>query len=423
MIKCTYHSLGLISYVFVFLILIISTESKGDFKITLMKHSSFISKSTLISFLSKIQTEYKSGKYSSFVLTQTKTVNDRFLKLKSNEATKSISLRNYKNTQYVGVISIGQPPQSIPVIFDTGSGNLWVTSALCKAKTCANHILYDRKKSTNFEKIGLEVEVTFGTGQVSGEINQDSLTLGDIVVSKQKFGEILNETGDVFELNKFSGIMGLGYPAMAAYNIIPVFDSVIKNNELTKNIMAFYYSVNEDSQGEISFGVVNKDRYVGDLKYYPVIEKYYWTIQLDDIRYAGKSLGLCDPKLKCKAILDSGTTLLTGPAKDLQKLLKVIPIENNCDKFDLAKNIDLVFNGDIYTLTPEEYINKIPNKKPSREYTCSPMAMPMDVPDPHGPAWILGDVFMQKFYTVFDRDSDTIGFALAKHDDPRQYYE
>jgi len=331
---------------------------------------------------------------------------------------RSIPLRNYKNTQYVGVISVGTPPQSIPVIFDTGSGNLWVTSSLCKADACLSHESYNPFHSKNFKKFGLGVSVTFGTGQIKGEINQDTFTLGNIIIPQQKFGAIVNEIGDVFQQGNFSGILGLAFPRMAAYGIVPVFDNIMANKLLKQNLFGFYYSVNENALGEITLGYIDPKRFTGKLSYYKVIDEFYWTIRLDDIRLGEDSLGLCP--LGCKAIVDTGTSLITGPTKDLRTLLKAIKVDDDCNNYNTGQPLIFVIDGDEYKLDVSDFILK---KEFFGRKTCRAMLMPLDVPRPHGPAWILGDVFMQKFYTVFNRDKNSVGFAHARHEQKRQEYD
>ena len=300
---------------------------------------------------------------------------------KETEKLHKIPLKNHKNTQYIGVIKLGMPSQEIPVIFDTGSGNLWVTSSLCTSTPCLTHTSYNRSKSNNFTYHGLPVEVTFGTGSVSGEINEDICTLGDsLVINKQKFGEILTETGDVFAAGRFSGILGLGYKSMAAYEVLPLLDNIVENKVLKKNIMAFYYSFDDCVDGEITFGNTNEDRFYKPLKYYKVVDKHFWTINLLDIKINGKSLGFCTDKNKCKAAVDTGTTLITGPTDQINKLLKEITTDDNCNNFDKAGNLTFVFdNNDEYTLAPDEYINKV-DKIISKE--CRAMIMPLDVQEP-----------------------------------------
>lgn len=84
------------------------------------------------------------------------------------------------------------------MIFDTGSANFWINSKRCNDEGCLAHKQYDYSNSKKFKKVGFKLDVQFGTGQLSGMINEDSVFFGGVEVFNQDFAEITEELGQVF---------------------------------------------------------------------------------------------------------------------------------------------------------------------------------------------------------------------------------
>jgi hypothetical protein len=259
--------------------------------------------------------------------------------------------------------------------------------------------------------------VQFGTGKIKGFLSSDTFRLGPVTVEDQTFGQITKEIGDVFFNIKFDGILGLSFPALSASGYTPVFDNIIKQKRLDENMFSFYYAPKGDGKGQsyIVLGKPAPELYSGELRYVNVSKKFYWQLKMVDIEIGGKRLNLC-PTEGCKAVVDTGTSLLTGPSEHVKTVLRALP-SRNCH--DLSSMPDLTYiladsEGEYkFTLEPEFYMIKS-ERNPN---ICKEGYMALDVPRPRGPLWILGDLFMKKFYTVFARgDGGTarIGFAPAK---------
>jgi len=324
-------------------------------------------------------------------------------------------IKDYSNAQYYGTISIGTPPQSFQVIFDTGSSNLWVPKVGCKH--CGIPFIgkkekYDHQTSSTYMEDGADFEIRYGSGSVSGFFSKDSVTVADdIVIEGQRFGEIQDAggLGLAYSLGKFDGILGLGFSSISIDGATTVFENALKQNKLDQPIFSFY--LGDNAPGELTFGGYDASKFEGDLNFVHLDAATYWQITLDKVAAGDFEKESTD---KITAIVDSGTSLLTGPKADVAKIAAAVGATPNivgeytidCEKLDDIPDVVFTIGGIEYTIPGKKTVIQV-------QQTCLFAFMGLDFPAP-GPQWILGDVFMREYYTVFNYNDKTIGFAKAK---------
>merc|ERR1719424_2468311 len=271
-------------------------------------------------------------------------------------------------TAYYGDISIGGPKaQHFTVIFDTGSGHLFIPSRKCEDEPCAMHNQYDvRKSSTAIEKNHDgsaptpkrrdQVSIAYGTGEIKGEFVVDTVCLGETgdtsssseaANSSQSASEEaylkqanLAEANVSMPLNcaavrvitaqsmstepfrqfQFDGVLGLGLRSLALHPDFHIFDQIAKRQHI-EPVFSFFMSHNDDDS-EMTFGGHDAVRIRSPLKWVPVHmpEQGFWRVPIKSVRYGNKTLEICEDG-SCAAIVDTGTSLLGVPSAAFNPLV------------------------------------------------------------------------------------------------------
>ena len=320
-------------------------------------------------------------------------------------------LSNFLNQLYYGVIEIGTPPQKFNVTFDTGGSNLWVPSTNCASVTCSVHKKYDSKASSTYVANGTEFEIPYAVTTVSGIMSKDTVSVAGAKLTGVTFGEALSEPGLGFAFAKFDGILGLGFPSMAVAGVKPIFNEMVDQKVITEPVFSVYLKKDgeQETGGEITFGGIDNTKYTGYLTYAPVTGEASWQFTLDGLMLDGEN-GCEDG---CQAIANTGTAFIAGPTAAVELVQNAIGAKKqwngqyivDCNSVPSLPSITFVIGGKKFEMKGNDYILNLSG-------TCISGFQGINLPD--GAVWILGDIFLSKYYSVYDYGNKRVGFAPVK---------
>lgn len=317
-------------------------------------------------------------------------------------------LRRVHKTAYWGNITIGSPPQSFGVIFDTGSGNLIIPSSRCHDDGCVPHNLYDQASSKTSHSVVTEhgmggSRITFGTGSIAGTFVRDNMCFGSSLCINASFIAAVEETREPFEQLPFDGIMGMGFPVLSTGKGFNIVDELSAGGHLPGGLFSFYFS--DDRGSEVTFGGYRSEHLASEIVWAPIKKASYWQVSMDDVTINNVPQKFCGGD--CEVAVDTGTSMLAGPSKFVKFLKRKIRAHTDCSNFHSLPLIGFRLGDTVLNLKPDDYMDK-------SDHGCSLSLMPLDVPPPKGPIFVFGDPFLRRFTTIFDREKLRVGFAVAK---------
>lgn len=251
---------------------------------------------------------------------------ERFKKaLSNNEPSLNYSeiLKKEQNRIYYGEITLGTPPQSFLVLFETAWSGFWVPSSKCVTlEACNSHNKYDSEKSSTNSDNGTLFYIQYGSGSVSGFISYDTLRIGGLEIKNQGFGQATYLAKNSFSFDKFDGILGLGYSKIDAFDCLTPMANAISQHQI-KPVIGVYLSrdIQDTNGGEITFGGTNPNYYKGDFYFIPIASESYWLIKAGVMKLGTNVI--CE---HCKAVIDIGTSFITGPSVAVKKIYEIAKV-------------------------------------------------------------------------------------------------
>jgi len=338
------------------------------------------------------------------------------------------STRHPPQESIFGQIRVGTPPQDFNVAFDTGSGHLLLVSASCRDVGCLAHRSFDSEKSRSARAIGQlgslpgplnttlpeHIALAVSTGDAEGDLLQDEVCLG----SAADGGDACASTGIVsmtsmsqtpWNIFPYDGVLGIGTVGASMEPRFNFLGNLAEIGVLKRNRFAVWMKTEDDTEeSEITFGDFPEERLASEILWLPVVQldEGTWQAAMADVYVNGAALGSCGTG-GCEALFDTGTAVLAGPPALIKGVLDRLNVQEDCSNYENLPTLGFKFRMYVLNLERFDYVKRI------GDY-CYHQLMELDTPGGVGKVF-LGDPFMRRYFTIFDRESLQVGVAFSNH--------
>lgn len=157
---------------------------------------------------------------------------------------------------------------------------------------------------------------------------QDTISIAGIAITGSTFADCNNVNGLL--TGQISGLLGLGWKPLSASGTTPLLQAIAQGGNLPEQIFSFalrtYSTIQQfyDQQdgGFMIVGGLNNSYYQGNMNWIPIEQPAaYWKIPLQDVNVNGVNLNISNSGV----VIDTGTSLIGGPASDVAKIYASIP--------------------------------------------------------------------------------------------------
>lgn len=290
-------------------------------------------------------------------------IEDHALDIEGNRDFQSCAALKNEEAYFSVQVSVGTPPQVLNLVADTGSNSLVVESCVCQENggcPAGDQCFTGTDKSSTFSlfKNGtgqnaqmMQVEITYGSGPVQGVIAEDRVNIGG-VSSTMTDGFMLMVSRQVNFNTALEGILGLGVPDWGGLPAFSAASNAANGAGAKSESEAPCMTGFLEQAGLPSFSICFAEE-GGALRFNPQstataidsVGHLHWGVSFEGVSI-GSSAGASDKlafcqrenmaqgmQTPCGAIVDSGTTLITGPSEQVSVLL-----ESLCDDWQLCKD-------------------------------------------------------------------------------------